>query len=89
MATTFDVRRGDDIILVRIEEGIATFTVSSIKGAEMVIEALNRAVADGATCGTLWTGEIVDDQMADMHTMRAQTDKTLAWRSSDTVEPGA
>jgi hypothetical protein len=77
MATTFDVRRGDDVIRVRIEEGVATFMVSSTNNAEMIVEALNGAVAAGATRGTLCTTEIVDEQMADMHTMRAQ--KGITW----------
>ena len=69
--TVFDVRRGDEWIRVSIEDETATLRVVGIDDVGIVIEALNRAVAAGAKRGTLFTGEIVADQMAAMHRMRA------------------
>jgi hypothetical protein len=71
-AITFDVRHGDDLIRVYITQGFATFQVSSIDDARIVIEALNRAAAAGAKRGTMLTGAVVHDQLAAMHMMRAE-----------------
>src|SRR5947209_11977400 len=73
---TFDVRRGDEWIRVSIEYGFATFQVVGIDDVRIVCEALNRAAAAGATRGVLFTGEIVAEQAAAMHIMRAKTGTT-------------
>lgn len=74
--TTFDVKRGDELIRVHIEGEVATFVVVGIDNVGVVIEAINRAVAAGATRGTLFTGEILDDHTAAMHQMRSNTGTT-------------
>jgi hypothetical protein len=74
--TVFDVRRGDEWIRVSIEGETAELVVVGIDDVSIVIEALNRAVAAGAIRGTMLTGEIVDEQMAAMHRMRAEVGMT-------------
>jgi hypothetical protein len=75
--TVFDVKHRDEWMRVSIEEESATFVVLGIDDVGIVIEALNRAVAAGTKRGTLFTGEIVDDHMAAMHTVRAS--KGITW----------
>jgi hypothetical protein len=58
-------------------DGFATITVVMIDDIWPVYLALNRAVAAGATRGTLFTGEMIDDQSAAMHMMRSQ--KGITW----------
>jgi len=70
---TFDVKRGGEWIRVCIDGEFATFRVVGIDDIRIVCEALNKTVAAGATRGTMFTGEIVDDHAAAMHAMRAKT----------------
>ena len=72
--STFAVKRGDELIRVFVDGDEATFVVASIDSVGVVIEAINRAVAAGARRGTLFTGEVVNDQVAAMHEMRSRTD---------------
>jgi hypothetical protein len=75
-AITFNVIHNDGLIRVRIENGFATFTVDLIQDVGVVVQGLSRAVAAGATRGTMFTGEVVNDQIAAMHTMRAASGTT-------------
>ena len=54
----------------------------------MVIEALNRAVAAGATRGVLWSGDVVDEHIAEMHEMRARTGTTWLGGRVTLLGPG-
>jgi hypothetical protein len=74
--TTFDIKHGDDFIRVHVTDGVAVFWVVSIDDVGIVIEALNLAVAAGATSGSLFTGPVVNDQVAAMHALGAQTGTT-------------
>jgi hypothetical protein len=68
---TFDVKRGDQWIRVHIEDESATFQVVGIDDVRIVCQALSQAVAAGATRGTMFTGEIIDEHTAAMHTIRS------------------
>ncbi len=80
MATSrieFDVRRGGDLVRVIIEDGFATIRIAMIDDVRPVLEAMNRAVAAGATRGALFTGEVVHEHTAAMHLMRVR--QGLTW----------
>jgi hypothetical protein len=73
----FDIRHGDEWIRVSIIEGFATIHVLDIDDIRIVIEALKKATAAGATRGTMFTGCMVEDHSAAMHTMRSE--KGITW----------
>ncbi len=75
---TFNVIHNDGWIKVRIEDGFATIEVGNINDQEVVVRAINRAIAAGAVRGTLLTGDCANDQIARMHAMRAE--KGVTWR---------
>lgn len=75
---TFNVIHHDGCIKVRVEDGFATIDVDNINDQEIVVRAMNRAIAAGAVRGTLLTGDCANDQIARMHTMRAE--KGVTWR---------
>jgi hypothetical protein len=73
---TFDVKRGDELVRVHIEGDFATISVTGLDDVWVLYQALNRAVAAGATRGVLFTGEILDDHAAAMQMMRWRTHTT-------------
>jgi hypothetical protein len=75
--TVFDVRYGEEWIRVSIDGESAIFHVMYIDDVDIVIEALNKAVAVGAKRGILFSGKVVQDHTATMHTMRAE--KGVTW----------
>jgi len=74
---TFDVIHDDGWIRVCTTGDVATIYVDSIWDDEIVVRAINKAVAMGAIQGTLFTGDVVRDQIAKMHSMRAV--KGVTW----------
>jgi RHS repeat-associated protein len=72
----FNVIDGWGSISVSIENGTATFRVYNIENVNIVIQALNRARAAGATRGTMFTGDVIAPEIANMHIWRAQTGTT-------------
>lgn len=54
-----------------------TFFVDNIWDDEVVVRAFNKAAGLGAFQGTMFTDEVVNDQMAEMHTMRSE--KGVTW----------
>ena len=74
---SFNVIHHDGLINVRIDEdGHAIIDVKAINDDEILVLAINRAVQSGAISGTLLSGEVVNEQMADMYLMRATKGKT-------------
>jgi hypothetical protein len=59
-----DVKHGGDLIRIYIKDGLARFQVTPIDNVEIVIEALNRAVAAGATRGMMLTGALIPEDTA-------------------------
>ena len=73
----FNIVHHDGAIQVRIDDnGCAIIDVTKIEDHAIVVMAINRAFQEGALSGTLFTGEVVDDQMARMHRMRAEKART-------------
>ena len=73
----FNVVHHDGSIRVRIDDrGHAVVDVDNIRDDEIVVRAVNKAFRLGARTGTLFTGDVVDDQMARMHQMRSETGTT-------------
>ena len=60
------------------DDGFADLKVANtgIWDSEVVALAIERAYREGATHGTLWTGDVANDQIARMHRMRAATGAT-------------
>jgi hypothetical protein len=74
---SFNVVHHDGAIRVKIDDvGFATLDVVYINDDEIVVRAINAASRAGAVRGVLFTGDIVDDQMARMHVMRTATGTT-------------
>lgn len=74
---TFDAIHHDGWIRVCITEGIATIYVDQIWDDEIVVRAINRAVQSGAVRGTMFTGEVVNERLAEKHRRRA--DQGVTW----------
>ena len=74
---SFHIVHHDGVIKVRIDDDEhAILEVENINDNEIVVRAINRAFRAGARTGTLFSGEVVDEQIAGMHTMRAATGTT-------------
>lgn len=73
---TFDVIHNDGWIRVCITEGVATFFVDNINDQGVLIRALGRAIAGGATRGTMFTGDVVNDRIAARHIYRSESGAT-------------
>jgi hypothetical protein len=73
----FNVIHHDGAIRIEIgDDGHAIVDVKNINDDEVLVRAINRAFQEGARSGSLFTGEVVNDQMARMHTMRAEKGRT-------------
>jgi hypothetical protein len=53
------------------DDGSATLIVGNINDVEVVVRAINQAFQAGAVRGMMFTGDVVNDQLAEMHRMRA------------------
>jgi hypothetical protein len=74
---SFDVVHHDGAIRVRIEDdGTATLIVDNINDDEVVVRAINQASRAGALRGTLFTGDVANDQIARMHRLRSERGTT-------------
>ncbi len=74
---SFNIVHHDGAIKVKIDDdGYAIIEVENINDKEIVVKASNRAFREGALSGTLFTKDVVNDQMAAMHKMRAEKGKT-------------
>jgi len=67
---TFDVIHHDGWIRVCITAGVATIYIDNINDDEVLVRAINRASAAGATKGTMFTGQVVNERLAAKHLMR-------------------
>jgi len=87
--TSFNIVHHDGVVRVELassscslwdmgldDNGHATVTIDNINDSEIVGRAINRALQEGAQSGTLYTGDVVNHQLASMHLMRSQTGKT-------------
>jgi hypothetical protein len=69
----FNVVHHDGSIQVRIDDGgFTTIDVNGINDVAIVVQAINRAFREGAQRGTLFTGDVVNEDLARMHRMRAE-----------------
>ena len=74
---SFNVIHNDGVIKVHIDDnGHTIIQVDIINNDEVLVRAINQAFREGAQFGTLFTGEVVNDQMARMHVMRAENGRT-------------
>jgi len=74
---SFNIVHNDGAIRVYIDnQGFAALTVDNINDSEIVVRAINCAFRAGAVRGTLFTGDVSNDQIARMHLMRAATGTT-------------
>ena len=69
---TFDVIHHDGWIRVCIAQGVATLHVENINDVEVMVRAINLAAATGATSGTMFTGQVVNDRSATKHLRRVE-----------------
>jgi hypothetical protein len=74
---SFDIIHHDGLIRARIDDqGHATIRVNLINDQGIVIKAINRAFQEGAISGTLFTGEVVNDNSAGKHLVRSEKGRT-------------
>lgn len=74
---SFHIVHHDGAIQVHMDDaGHAVIEVININDQQIVVKALSRAFREGARSGTLFTGEVVNDPLAAMHQMRADSGTT-------------
>lgn len=73
---SFVIREGLGAISVVIEQDHTTIRIFNIEDANIVITAINQARAAGAKRTTMWTGEVIADEIAESHIHRAETGTT-------------
>lgn len=83
-AITFNVIHNDGLIRVRIDSGVAVFSVDLIQDIGVVVLALKRAREAGATRGTWFTGEVVNDDLAEKFLYRAESG--ITWLGGDVTQ---
>jgi hypothetical protein len=86
---SFNVVHHDGAVRVQIDDdGTATLVVEVITDTEVVVRAINQAVGEGAVRSTMFTGDVVNDQIAKMHRMRAETGTTWLGGKVTLIEEG-
>jgi hypothetical protein len=84
----FNVIHNDGLVRVRVENGTAILTVELIRDVKVIVLAIQRAIGVGATRGTLFTGEIVNEQVGAMHAKRAAAGITWLGGSVTRLDDG-